>query len=146
MMAQGKFIGSMVLAAAVLAGCSALPVDRQNKGEQRFSAIAEDEAIKVVGTEPFWGGTVDTGRFTYTTPEKPDGDRIAVKRFAGLSGLGYSGTLDGKPVDLTITVGACSDGMSDRQFPFTATLRIGEEIRQGCAWTERSPFTGPANP
>jgi uncharacterized membrane protein len=45
-----------------------------------------------------------------------------------------------------VTRGACSDGMSDREYPFTVTLQVGEEKRMGCAWTDKMPFTGPANP
>ena len=83
---------------------------------------------------------------TYSTVEDPDGTTIAVERFAGNNGLGYSGSLDGTSFDMAITPGECSDGMSDRTYPFTVTLRIGEEQRTGCAWTDRMPFSGPANP
>ena len=82
----------------------------------------------------------------YSTPENQEGETIAVRRFAGNNGLGFSGMFDGAPFDMTITPGACSDGMSDRTYPFTVTLKLGEEQRNGCAWTERTPFTGPANP
>jgi len=105
-----------------------------------FDAIAAEDTVRLVGTEPFWGGEARGGTFTYTTPARPDGVKIAVERFAGRNGLGLSGTLDGQAVDLTITPGTCSDGMSDRRFPFTATLRIGGELRQGCAWTAKRPF------
>ena len=111
-----------------------------------YDGVQADEAIKLVGTEPFWGGTVTAGTLTYTTPENQAVSTIAVKRFAGTNGLGFSGSMGGQPIDLTVTPGTCSDGMSDRSFPFTATLRIGEEQRSGCAWTDRKPFTGPANP
>lgn len=107
-----------------------------------FAQIGPDEAISLVGTEPFWGGTVARGNFLYTTPEVEAGETIAVRRFAGNNGLGFSGTLRGTSVDLAITPGNCSDGMSDRTFPFVATLRIGAEQRSGCAWTARHPFTG----
>jgi len=36
--------------------------------------------------------------------------------------------------------------MSDRTYPFTATLKIGDDTRNGCAWTEREPFSGPQHP
>jgi uncharacterized membrane protein len=111
-----------------------------------FAAIAADETIRFTGTEPFWGGTIRAGEMLYSTPENQEGQAIAVSRFAGNNGLGFSGSLDGRAVDLTVTPGSCSDGMSDRTYPFTVTLRLGEEQRSGCAWTDRTPFTGPANP
>lgn len=114
--------------------------------QQAFEGISEGETIRLIGTEPFWGGTVAGGNFLYSTTENQAGETIAVKRFAGNSGLGFSGSRGGVPVDLTITSGSCSDGMSDRTYPYTATLRLGAEQRIGCAWTNRQPFEGPANP
>lgn len=111
-----------------------------------FSAIGADETISLTGTEPFWGGEINGTRLVYKTPENADGAVVAVERFAGNNGLAYSGELDGKPLDLTVTPGECSDGMSDRTYPFVATLKLGEETRHGCAWTEATPFSGPEAP
>lgn len=137
---------------AGLLACCALASSCQPKTEQAgapqaaFDAIALDETIRLTGTEPFWGGAIRAGQFVYTTPENEAGETIAIRRFAGNSGLGFSGSSQGGPLDLTITRGTCSDGMSDRSYPYTATLRIGGEQRSGCAWTDRQPFSGPANP
>lgn len=106
-----------------------------------FSGIAPNETVHFVGTEPFWGGTVQGTALTYTTPENQPGAHIDVKRFAGRHGLGFSGTLESQVFDMTITPGTCSDGMSDRSFPFTTTLKLGEEVREGCAWTDAQPFS-----
>ena len=111
-----------------------------------FNGIGPDETVRFTGTEPFWGGEEKDGRLTYSTPENQAGVAIAVRRFAGNAGLGFSGTLDGRPFDMTVTPGACSDGMSERSYPFTVTLRLGDEQRQGCAWTDRQPFSGPEAP
>ena len=46
-------------------------------------------------------------------------------RFAGRGGLSYSGTIDGRSFDMAVTPAECSDGMSDRTYPFVVTLRIG---------------------
>lgn len=111
-----------------------------------FAAIAAEDTIRLVGTEPFWGGTIRAGELVYSTPENQRGDLVAVRRFAGNNGLGFSGTWNGAPLDLAITPASCSDGMSDRIYPFAVTLRLGEEQRDGCAWTDRMPFTGAGNP
>ena len=134
---------------AILAVCGCNPVAKQQGSTPAATTgptIAADETITVVGTEPFWGGTIRAGQFTYSTPENQDGEAIAVKRFAGNNGLGFSGLLRGETVDMTVTPGACSDGMSDRSFPYTITLRIGSDQREGCAFTDRQPFTGPQHP
>ena len=111
-----------------------------------FAGIGADEVVRFTGTEPFWGGQVAGTTLTYTTPDNPDGTAMAVARFAGRGGLAFSGTLDGAAFELALTVLACSDGMSDRTYPFTVTLRIGDDLRNGCGWSERHPFEGPDKP
>jgi uncharacterized membrane protein len=113
---------------------------------EAYDGIAEDETVRFTGTEPFWGGQAGGGSLTYTTPENPDGTMIAVERFAGRGGLSFAGALDGADLEMTVTPLECSDGMSDRTYPFTVTLKIGDDLRNGCGWTERQPFTGPERP
>ena len=111
-----------------------------------YAEIAEDEVLRFLGNEPFWGGEVSGKTLTYKTPENQDGTVIAVERFAGRGGIALSGLLEGEEFEMTVTPLECSDGMSDRTYPFTVTLAIGEEQRNGCAWSEQHPFEGPANP
>ena len=111
-----------------------------------YSGIAETEVLRFTGTEPFWGGEVDGKTLTYSTPEDQDGTAIAVERFAGRGGIAFSGVLDGADFELTVTPLECSDGMSDRTYPFTVTLEVRGEQRQGCAWTDAQSFTGPEHP
>lgn len=135
----------LLLAALVpLAACQS--ADESERSTRPFDGIAADETIRFTGTEPFWGGQVTGDSLTYSTPEDPEGTTITVSRFAGNSGLGLSGTYAGGKFDMVVTKGTCSDGMSDRQYPFTVTLEVGSETRFGCAWTETHPFTGPARP
>lgn len=111
-----------------------------------YDGIGADETVRFTGTEPFWGGEVAGASLTYSTPENPDGAAIAVERFAGRGGLSFAGTLEGAAFEMTVTPLGCSDGMSDRTYPFTVTLKIGEDLRNGCGWTDRQPFEGPAQP
>jgi uncharacterized membrane protein len=111
-----------------------------------YDGIAVDETLQFTGTEPFWGGQVTHGTLTYKTPEDLAGQTIAVERFAGRGGLSFDGTLEGKPFIMTATPSPCSDGMSDRTYPFAVTLKIGEETRNGCGWTDQHPFEGPPSP
>jgi uncharacterized membrane protein len=146
-------------AAAVLAGCqpggpdggatpgpngeAAIP---DADATESYAGIGEGETLRFTGTEPFWGGQVSGASLTYTTPENPEGAAIAVERFAGRGGLSFSGALDGAAFVMTVTPAACSDGMSDRSYPFAITLRLGDEVRNGCGWTERQPFAGQEHP
>lgn len=111
-----------------------------------YDGIAPEEVITLTGTEPFWGVTIKNAVATYTTPENPAGSVFEVSRFAGNNGLGFTGKLDGAEVAITVTPGACSDGMSDRSYPFTATVKLGEENLSGCGYTDKQGFTGDAAP
>jgi uncharacterized membrane protein len=114
--------------------------------DEAYAGIGESETLRFTGTEPFWGGEVTGDSLTYSTPEDPDGTTIAVERFAGRGGLSFSGSLAGAALVMSVTPAACSDGMSDRRYPFTVTLQLGGEQRNGCGWTERQRFTGPEQP
>lgn len=132
-----------LLCGTLVAACQPVAEGQASGSQAVFDAIAPDETIRVVGTEPFWGGSIHGDRLVYTTPENQAGEAIAVKRFAGNSGLAFSGTRGGRPFDLMVTEGSCSDGMSDRTYPYTATLRLDGEQRNGCGLTDRQPATGP---
>lgn len=113
---------------------------------EAYAGVGAGETLHFTGTEPFWGGTATGTSLTYTTPEDPDGTAITVERFAGRGGLSLSGRLGAGDFVMTVTPGQCSDGMSDRSYPFTVTLKLGDDLRKGCGWTERQPFDGPQQP
>lgn len=121
-------------------------LDDAEAGAAAFTAIRPEETVRFLGNEPFWGGQVAGTALTYSTPDIPDGTDIAVTRFAGRGGVSWSGMYSGARFALAVTPGECSDGMSDRTYPFVATLQVAGEQRSGCAWTERRPFTGAPNP
>ena len=99
--------------------------------EQAFAAIGEGETIRLVGTEPFWGGEISYGTLTWSTPEDIDGQRVPVTRFAGRGGLSFSAQLDMRPLDIALTPASCSDGMSDRTYPYVATVQLGGQQLNG---------------
>lgn len=100
----------------------------------------------MTGTEPFWGATIADGNLTWATPENSDGTTISVQRFAGRGGLSFSGDLEEAAMDVAITPGDCSDGMSDRVYPFHATVQIGARQYAGCAWREKEDDPDAGNP
>jgi uncharacterized membrane protein len=91
-------------------------------------------ALKAIGTEPFWGARVEGRCVTYSTPESQTGTRVWT-RFSGTRDAGtWVGSLGGKAFELrTSPSPACSDGMSDRQYPVAVTLMVNGERRTGCA-------------
>ncbi|MBD2840897.1 COG3650 family protein [Erythrobacter rubeus] len=133
---------------SALAGCSA-EQDIDPDG-QIFTSIASETEITLLGTEPFWGIEVSphggTHLARYTSPENSEGTIFEVERFAGNNGLGFSGNMNGRLVQIAITPGACSDGMSDRTYPYTATVAFGDATLFGCGYTGDEPFEGEATP
>lgn len=141
-----RAVTGLMAAGAVLAACGGTPgnVPGDADDQQAFSDIAEDEAMRFIGTEPFWGGRVAAGELTWTTPANIEGRTVPVERFAGRGGLSFTGQLDGQRLVLAITPGACSDGMSERNYPFVATVTLGAELLEGCAWREGNLPAGDA--
>lgn len=106
---------------------------------QPWSGIAAGETIHFIGTEPFWGGEVGPRGLTYSTPDDQAGETVPASRFAGRGGVSFSAKLTAGEATLAVAPGECSDGMSDTRYPLVATLQIGGETRNGCAWTDRRP-------
>jgi len=130
-------------AALCLASCGA---GNGEPMQNRYDGIGPNETIYLTGTEPFWNMKISAESLTYFTPESPVGRKAAVARFAGNGGLGVNGTLGGEALIIAVTPGDCSDGMSDRTYPFTATVGLGEDTLLGCGFTDSSGFTGEESP
>jgi len=139
-----------ILAAAAVSGCT------QDAGEisrdaRPFDGIAQTANITVLGNEPFWAIDIDPRAddgfiALYSTPQNLDGTEFAVSRFAGNNGVGFNGELDGEAVQIALTPGDCSDAMTDRSYPYTATVLRGEVTLYGCAYTSDQPFIGEEMP
>jgi uncharacterized membrane protein len=93
-----------------------------------------DNALRAIGTEPFWAVDVKGRCVTYSTPENQAGVRLWT-RFEGTSENGqWTGALDGHPfVMRTRPEPGCSDGMSDNVYPIAVSITVRGEVRSGCA-------------
>ena len=146
MLAKDRCTAFCLLIAVALPACTPAGEDSIDPQGKTFDAVAPQETVTLTGTEPFWNLTAAGEEGVWTTPDNQPGTRFAVTRFAGNNGLGLSGTLDGKELTATLTPGECSDGMSDRTFPFVATIALGGETLEGCGYTDSQPFTGGEAP
>ena len=85
------------------------------------------------GTEPFWGLSV-TG--TGAAFESPDRGTVPLRPLGEVAGFGGGVSAfdaGGETLDLTVVRKACSDGMSDRPYGFTAFVwNRGETFLEGC--------------
>jgi uncharacterized membrane protein len=113
-------------------GATLLSADRS------IAQSSKIEEFNVVGTEPFWNINISRKGIVYQAMgEKP-------QKFA------YSAPLSAqaRPVDkvrvyrfgwknnnilMLNKVGNCSDGMSDKKYPYAAILMMGNRVVEGCA-------------
>jgi uncharacterized membrane protein len=133
-------------ALSLAAACTPAQTDGIDPQGKPFDKVAATEAVTMLGTEPFWNISVTGTSARYSNPDHPEGTAFPVERFAGNGGLSFTGSLAGAPVTATLTPGQCNDGMSDRSFPFVATIALGGETLKGCGYTDSQPFTGDEAP
>jgi len=96
--------------------------------------------MRLVGTEPFWGGTVSDALITVEGADRPSLRMPAGERRVTGAGVSWrTRTAAGSPTEVvvTLTPETCSDGMSDRVYPFRAEVALGAEVLRGCAIPER---------
>ena len=94
----------------------------------------EVQALRAVGTEPFWAARIEGRCITYSHPEDQQGTRVWTRYTETPQGGLWSGALGGRRFELrTRAQPACSDGMSDTTYPLAVDLTVLGERRQGCA-------------
>jgi uncharacterized lipoprotein YbaY/uncharacterized membrane protein len=99
------------------------------------TAKARGIAFRAIGTEPGWLLEVGGGERPALHAELDYGERVLdVAALQPLSGLlGYAGTAaDGTRVRLVLERRACSDGMSDENYPVAVQLEAGDRSYRGC--------------
>ena len=90
--------------------------------------------VRLLGTEPFWGIDLTGSEIVYAGADRPE--QRGPQPEPTLQGTGATletPTTAGPPIAITLTATECSDGMSDRTYPLTALVQVGEESLMGCA-------------
>lgn len=97
------------------------------------------EQFTAFGTEPFWNADIADGQLTYITPDdyldgqQGTGMTVAVTRVDRDDVVELSAMLDGAALQIIVTPGPCSDGMSDVIYPWSVERQLGDRKVQGCA-------------
>ena len=85
--------------------------------------------FQLVGTEPFWGGRIQSDGLTLSRPDQPDvsaaNPGVHVEGDTGVWGVGG--------LVFKLRPEPCSDGMSDRQYDYSAQVTINGQTLKGCA-------------
>lgn len=129
-----------------LAAASALTLSACSQGEEPAPAAPAPEPapvlagvnlgqpVRALGTEPFWSVDLTGSEMVYTTPEPPEQRAPQPKPVVqGTTATYEAKTAAGATLSVTLVATECSDGMSDRIYPLTAMVRIGETSLNGCA-------------
>lgn len=110
-----------------------VPAARGSAAKAPAAASIVPAKVRALGTEPFWNAQIDGEALIYTTPENQKGQRATLVRRDQANGAEFSGKLGGTAIHIAVTKRTCSDGMSDRSYPFTVVLTLGSDRREGCA-------------
>jgi uncharacterized membrane protein len=92
------------------------------------------QSVRALGTEPFWSVELTGTEMIYTSPEPPEYRAVQPKPVVqGTTATLDSRTATGAAFTVTLVATECSDGMSDRTYPLTAMVTIGDVRLNGCA-------------
>jgi uncharacterized membrane protein len=90
--------------------------------------------LRALGTEPFWSVDLTGTEMVYTTPEPPEQRAPRPDPLIqGTTATWEAETADGTTLKVTLIATECSDGMSDRTYPLTAMVKVGDRDLTGCA-------------
>lgn len=102
--------------------------------------------LRAVGTEPFWSVEITQDGLIYNRMDQPT--QRAPNRGATIQGTvaTYATSTDLKQaLNVVLIATECSDGMSDRTYPLTARVEIGDDALTGCAASVADLETAPAS-
>lgn len=108
-------------------GAATPPADAPAETAVRAASPFEGD-FKLVGTEPFWGLEIDGGQLVLSRPDAAD--VVAPRPAPVVDGEGAVWTSG--PLIVRLTPGECSDGMSDRRYAYTATVKADGVSLSGC--------------
>ncbi len=118
--------------AAVVGCCLSAAVAPKPHAPAHLGGVNLDHAT-LLGTEPFWSVDI-TARWLVL--KRPDGAALRARnpgpRINGRTAIWQARATDGQMLTLTARVHTCSDGMSDIDYPLTATVQWGELQLRGC--------------
>ena len=111
----------------------AAPIDTSAK-------VSTAEPLRALGTEPFWALDIDSTGLHFKTPADTTGTRFppnAPRTVAGDT-LVWMAETGSSAINVHIWPARCSDGMSDRVYPWTAIVRVAGTEYHGCADRRRA--------
>jgi uncharacterized membrane protein len=124
---------------ALLAACgksdkAKQPATSSTTAHDSNASTSPTITYRAFGNEPFWSVTISDIGLRFDSPEDSSGVRFpAVQPVARGDTLDWFSKSDRGSIDVRIWPAACSDGMSDKQWALTGTVRLNEMAYTGCA-------------
>lgn len=92
------------------------------------------QPLRAIGTEPFWAVEITPGTLTYSAVDNPGFSATNPgPTLQGTTAVYAAAGADGVTLVVTLIATECSDGMSDRIYPLTARVELGQQTLNGCA-------------
>jgi uncharacterized membrane protein len=90
------------------------------------------DSFEANGTEPFWAAQYSGNTLQW---QNPDQWSLTINGFTWpiMSGISYQWIELSSSTSITITSGSCNNSMSDTIFPWSITLVLSGQTRNGCA-------------
>ena len=103
------------------------------------------EPLRALGTEPFWALDIDTGGLKFITPDDTSGIRFpSTAPTISADTVVWSLQAEHGTIEARVWAEKCSDGMSDREYPFASQVIVHGTTYRGCA--DRRRKIAPAGP
>jgi len=140
---RGAALRLVLVLAAGLAACGESPMGA-SEGASTAPADAPASAppgpdfsgdFDLVGTEPFWGGTIRSDGLSLTRA----GQAEVRAGNPGVNVEGGAGVWDAGALVLKLRAEPCSDGMSDRRYGYRAEVLLDSQTLRGCAAAPEAP-------
>ena len=141
-----------ILTALVLASCSQVEAPPSPPAESRAAPVLGgvdlSKSLRALGTEPFWSVELTGTEMVYTAPDTPEQRAPQSSPVVqGTTAIWEAETAGGVALRVTLVATECSDGMSDRTYPLTALVKIGDRELTGCAASSAAIMsTGESGP
>jgi uncharacterized membrane protein len=130
-----NFMRIVIFAAAVLAAACTGPGGAG--GAQSVGGVDLSQAVRALGTEPFWTVEITPQTLIYSGVDRPE-QQVSNPgaRVSGSTAVIEAKDAAGASFVITLKAAECSDGMSDRTYPLEAEVKVGAETLKGCAASE----------
>lgn len=126
---------ALVMTTAAAAAAPAVPAKPWPPAPKLEDAVKGE--IRGAGTEPFWGIEIKGKTITLTTPG-PEHDETKEYTIEYTAQAGPDAHIwTSGPLTVNVSSGACSDGMSDVDYPYTIDVAVigeGAFTLKGCAY------------